>query len=88
MGEVKIIVDGILISIEFLRQIFVDGLTLGNIFDKMGDFLMTLILPGVGGAPVRIEIVLHLSHLLASSLLSIFLHASIDGGVDLQTLSI
>ena len=35
-----------------------------------------------------VEIVLHLSHLLTSGLLSIFLHTGVDGGIYLQTFSI
>ena len=35
-----------------------------------------------------VEITLHLPHLLAGSLLGIFLHTSVDGGVNLQTLGI
>ena len=47
MWKVEIIVDGILISVEFLREIFVDRLALGDILDEILDFLMTLVLPGI-----------------------------------------
>ena len=86
--KVEIIIDGILISVEFLREIFVDRLALSDILDEVLDFLMTLILPGISRTPVGVEVTLHLSHLLAGSLFGIFLHAGVDGCVDLQTFGI
>ena len=88
MREVEIIVDGILIAIVFLREVFVDGLSLCDVLNEVFDFLMALVLPGVGRAPVLVEVVLHLSHLLAGGLLGVFLHAGVDGGVNLQTFGI
>ena len=88
MREIEIIVDGILVSVEFLGEVFVDRLSLGDIFDEMGNFLMAFVLPGIGVAPVLVEGLLHLFHLLDGSLLSIALQAGVEGSVDLQTFGI
>ena len=88
MREVKIIVYGIQIAVEFLCKIFVDGLTFGNVLDEIGDFLMTFVLPRVGGAPVLVEGLLNLFHLFDGGLLGIALQACIDGGIYLQTFCI
>ena len=39
-------------------------------------------------APVIVEVLLYLLHLFASSILGIFLHTGVDGGVNLQTTGI
>ena len=88
MGQVEIVVDGVFVAVEFLREVFVDGLSLGDVLDEVFDFLMALVLPRIGGAPVLIEGLLHLFHLLDGSLFGIFLHARVDGGVDFQTFGI
>ena len=83
MREVEIIVDGILISVEFLCKILVDRLSFGDIFDEMGYFLMTLILPGVSRAPMLVERLLYLLHLFDGSFFGIALQAGVDSSVDL-----
>ncbi len=40
---------------------------------------------GAMDAPVVVEVLLYLLHLLVSSLLGVFLHTRVDGGVYLQT---
>ena len=75
VGQVEIVVDGILVAVELLRQVFIHGLTLGDILDEVLDLDMALVLPGVDAAPVAVEGLLYLFHLFDGSLLGIFLHA-------------
>ena len=82
MGLVQVIVDGVFIAVEFLGEVFVNGQSLGNILDETFDFDVALVLPGVCAAPVLVEGLLHLFHLLDGGLLSILLQAGVDSGVD------
>ena len=70
---------------EALLQLLVARLTFGYALDKSGNLLMLLVLPWVGFSPVVVEVTLHHFHLLYGSLFGIFLHASVDGGVYLQS---
>ena len=88
VGQIEVVVDGVLVAIEFLGEVFVDGLSLGDVLDEVLDLHVVLVLPGIGAAPVGIEGLLHLFHLLDGCLFGIFLHARIDGGVDLQSFGI
>ena len=88
MWQVQVVVDGILVVVVFLREVFVDGLSLGDVLNEVLDLHMALILPGIDRAPMLVEGLLHLFHLFVGSLLGIFLHAGVDGGVDFQTLGI
>ena len=49
---------------------------------------MTLILPGIRTSPMCVEGLLHLLHLFDSSNFSIFLHARVNGCVNLQSFCI
>ena len=49
---------------------------------------MLFVLPRVGAAPVIAEVVLHHTHLLLHSLLGIFLHTAVYGGVNLQSVGV
>ena len=88
MGQVQVVIDGILVAVELLGEILVDRLSLGDILDEVLDLHVVGILPGVDGAPVAVEGLLQLLHLLVGSLLGILLHAGVDGGVDLQSLGV
>ena len=88
VGQVQVVVDGVLVARKLLGEQFVVGLALGDVLDEMGDLHVMLILPGIGRAPVVVEVLLHLHHLLAGSLLGVFLHTGVDGGVDLQAVGI
>ena len=88
VGQVQIVVDGVFVAVVFLREVFVDGLSLGDVLDEVLDLHVSLVLPGVRAAPVLVEGLLHLLHLLEGGLFGIFLHARVDGGVDLQSFGI
>ena len=92
-----IVVHGVWIVRETSHQILVEWLSLGDALDEVWNHLVVLILPRflshpfslsclcAADAPVVVEVLLHLLHLLAGCLLGILLHAGIYGGVDLQT---
>ena len=92
-----IIVHGVWIVREACQQCLVEWLALGDALNKVRNHLVVLVLPRfltqpfalsclrAANAPVIIEVLLHLLHLLAGSILGILLHAGIDGGVYLQT---
>ena len=88
VGQVQVIRDGVLVAVVFLREVFVDGLPLGNVLDEVLDLDVPLVLPGVGASPVLVEGLLYFLHLLVGSLLGIFLHTGVDGGIDLQAFGI
>ena len=88
MGLVHPIIHRVGVIGIFLLEQFVVGLTLGDALDEACYLLMLLILPGIGVAPVVLEVALHLLHLLDGGSLGILLHAGVDGGVDLQTAGI
>ena len=75
VGQVQVVVDGVLVAVVFLREVFVDGLPLGDVLDEVLDLYVALILPGICASPVLVEGLLHLFHLLVGSLLGILLHA-------------
>ena len=74
VGKVHVIVHRVEIVVVFLHEELVIRLPLGNILDKVGNLLLALISPRVHAAPMRVEVLLHLSHLLDSSLFRILLH--------------
>ena len=92
-----IVVHGVWIVRETSHQILVEWLSLGDALDEVWNHLMVLILPRflsqpfslsclcAADAPVVVEVLLNLLHLLAGCLLGILLHTGINGGVDLQT---
>ena len=86
MGQVEIIVDGVLVAIEFLIQDMIVWRFLGQVLNEVGNLLMTLVLPGWGAAPVTVEGLLHLLHLFDGSLFSVLLHTGVDCGVDFQAI--
>ena len=88
MRQIQVIIDRILVAIEFLREIFVYRLSLSDILDKVLDFNVALILPRIRVAPVAIESFLYLLHLFECCLFGIFLHTCVDGGIDFQSLCI
>ena len=88
VGQVQIIVDRVLITLEALLKVLIDRQTLGYVFDEVGNLLMTLVLPGVDASPVVIELLLQFLHLVPGCLFGILLHARINSGVDLQTIRI
>ncbi len=61
---------------------------LGQVLDKVRDFLVLPVLPGRCAAPVVIETPLDDSHLLPHRILGIFLHAAVQGGVDGEAIGI
>ena len=61
---------------------------LGYILDEARNFTVVLVLPGICRAPVAAEIALKLLHVLACSVFGILLQASVDGGVDFQSVAI
>ena len=81
----------------FRQEVLVERLSLGDAVDEVGYDIVVLVLPRILAhpvalahlvamdAPVVVEAFLHLFHLLAGSLLGIFLHAGVDGGVNLQS---
>ena len=88
MRQVEVVVDRVLVAVELLRQLLIVRLTFGDVLDEVPDLLMPFVLPGVSTAPVRVEVALHLTHLLPRCLLGIFLHTGIDGGIDGQSVGI
>ena len=90
-----IVADGVgVVGVSCLQRL-VERLTLGNLVDEAGYLVAVLIAPRrhthpvlvlvAEDAPVVVEVVLHLLHLLHGSLLGVFLHPRIERGVDLQT---
>ena len=55
MGQVEIIVDGVLVTFELLIQILIDGLSLCNVLDEVRNLLIMLVAPGVNVAPMGVE---------------------------------
>ena len=49
---------------------------------------MAFVLPGIHAAPMFVEGLLQLAHLVPCGLLGILLHAGVDGGIDFQTVGI
>ena len=88
MGLVEVVGDGVFVAIILLRQVFVNGLSLGDVFDKVPDLNMALILPWICATPMAVKSLLHLFHLFVGSILSVFLHARVKRGIDLQSLGI
>ena len=92
-----IVVHGVWIVREACQQCLVEWLALGDALNKVRNHLVVLVLPRfltqpialsclrTADAPVIVEVLLHLLHLLAGGILGILLHAGIDGGVYLQT---
>ncbi len=85
MRLVEVVVDGVSVAVVLLREVFVDWQLLGQVLDEVGNLHMTLILPGIGVTPVGIEVALYLLHLFDGCSLGILLHASVDSGIDFQT---
>lgn len=85
VGLVQVETDGVFVAVELLGEVLIDGQALGDVLDEIRYLLMARILPGIGRTPVRVEGLLHLFHLLASSILGVFLHAGVEGGLDAQT---
>ena len=88
MRLVQIIRYGVWLIRVLRLQLLVNALLLCNILDKTSYLLMLLILPWILISPMVSEISLHLTHLFDSSLLCIFLHSGIKGGIDFQSRSI
>ena len=88
VGQIQVVIDRILITIELALQYFIIRCLLGQILDKVWNLYVTLVLPRVSRSPVRVEGLLNLLHLLYCSLFGILLHACIERGVNLQTLSV
>ena len=88
MGKIEIIENGVLVAVVLLVQQFIIRCLLSQILDEMGNFYMAFVLPGIDIAPMLIESLLHLLHLFDGSFLGIMLHATVEGGVNLQTFGI
>ena len=88
MRQVQIIVDGVLLTIKLLVEVSVVSCLLCQILDEVRHFLMPFVLPGRGRAPVVVERLLHLFHLLDSCFLGIALHTGVNGGVNLQAVTV
>ena len=88
VGEVQIVVDGVLIAVVLLREHAVDGQFLSDILNEMRYLDVAFVLPGIDVAPMLVESLLHLFHLLDGSLLGIVLHAQVEGGMNLQTFGV
>ena len=85
VGLVQMVVDGVGVAgIPFLK-IFVDGQFLDKLLDEMGGHTAVFLAPGGVGAPIVVETVLHLLHLLANGYLGKLLDAGVERGVYLQT---
>ena len=85
VGLIQVETDGVFVAVELLGEVLIDGQALGDILDEIRYLLMARILPGVGRTPVRVEGLLHLFHLLACSILGVFLHAGVESSLDAQT---
>ena len=70
---------------KLAEQTLINGELLGNSLDEALYLHVVLVLPGILRTPVGLEVLLYDLHLLHGSLLGIFLHAGVDGGIDLQT---
>ena len=81
-------IDGVGVALKLALQVSVDRQTSRNVFDKVGHLPVLLVLPGRSRAPMAVEAFLNHAHLFVHSLLGIFLHARVEGGVNLQTIGI
>ena len=88
VGYIQIVIDRIFVAIKLLAKQLIIRCLFSEVFDEVGNLYMTLVLPRIRISPVGIECLLHLFHLFDSSILSVFLHTCVDGGVNLQTFSI
>ena len=85
---IQIMIDGVGVALKLAFQVSVDRQTSCNVFDKVGHLPVLLVLPGRSRAPMAVEAFLNHAHLFVHSLLGIFLHARVEGGVNLQTIGI
>ena len=88
MRDIQIVVDGILVTVKLLSQHLVVGRLLGKVLNEVWYLDVMFVLPGIGVAPMGVEITLNLTHLLDGGLLSIFLHTGVYGRIDFQTVAI
>ena len=88
VGLVQVVADRVLVTVEFLGEVLIDGQALGDVLDEIRYLLMACILPRVGRAPVLVESLLHLLHLFPCSFFCVFLHAGVERGLDAQACSI
>ena len=73
---------------ETLLKFFVAWLSFGNAFNETCYFLMPFVLPRISLSPVVVEITLHYLHLFYCRLFGVFLHACINGSINLKSTGI
>ena len=88
MWTVQFCDDGVRIMRILCLQLLVKRELLGNSFNEAGNHPMVLILPRLFLAPMAVEVLLNLAHLLGDRCLGIFLHTGVDGGIDTQSAAI
>ena len=86
--QVQIVVDRILITFELIHELLVVRLTLGDIFDEIGHFLLVFVTPRVSAPPVIVETVLYLFHLFDDCLLCEMLEVCVNGSINLQSVGV
>ncbi len=88
MWLIEIVVHGVGLSRILSRKVFIDRQPLGDTLNETRNHLAVLVYPRVVIAPMVLEVALNDLHLFASSILSILLHPTVDGGVDFQATGI
>ena len=58
MGQVEIIVDGVLVTFELLIQILIDRLSLGNILDEVLNLVIMIVVLSTHVSPIGVDFVL------------------------------
>ena len=82
MRLIEVIEDAVFVAVVLLAVHLVGFAIASYIFDKSLYFAITFVDPGIGVAPVVIEVVLHHAHLLGYCFFGIVLHTRVDGGDD------
>ena len=83
MGLIEIIRDGVGLVGEFLQQPIIHGLFACDALDEVGYHPSALVNPRVVLAPMVLEVLLNLPHLFDGSILCVFLHTRVEGGINL-----
>ena len=82
--EVQVVGYGVGLVGELGLEVFAHGQSVGDVLDEVGDDVAALVDPRLVACPMAVEVALHLLHLLLGGSLGMFLHARVEGGVDLQ----
>ena len=88
VGLVHVVVDGVGVVVELLRQLLVVFAADGYVLDEVGDFLTPFVTPRGLTAPMAMEALLNEAHLLLHSLFSIALKTGVEGRVDAQSIGV